>query len=123
MKVLFCGSRNWTWPERAPIEREIKKLPLGTVIVHGDAPGVDSIVDIIAKDLGYSVRAYPADWGQFGRAAGPIRNAEMLRQEHRAEEPIDKCVAFSKDFDQSRGTKDMMTKCRKKFIPVEAFSE
>jgi hypothetical protein len=44
--------------------------------MHGDAPGVDTIVDTCAKDLGIVVKAYPYDRGR-GRAAPIIRNEYM----------------------------------------------
>jgi hypothetical protein len=120
MKVLVCGSRDWF--DRGPIERELRKLPPGAIIVHGAARGADTIAGVVATDLGFEVRRYPANWDKYGKAAGPIRNGEMLRMEHRLDEPIDKVLAFSKDFANSRGTKDMMRQAREKFVPVESFS-
>ncbi len=120
VKVLGCGSRKWT--DRVAIRREFSKLPLGTVVVHGSAPGADSIIDDVARELGFEVRRYPADWNRYPKAAGPIRNSEMLKMEHRPEEPIDRGLAFTKDIEDSRGTRDMVRKLRAKFIPTEVFS-
>lgn len=123
MKVLVCGSRKWT--RRGPVERELRKLLPGTIIVHGNAPGADSVGNDVAVDLGFEVRRYPADWTKHGRkAAGPIRNSEMLKKEHLPAEPIDLVLAFSDDFSQkyAPGTNDMMRKSRAVGIHVEAFS-
>jgi hypothetical protein len=120
MKVLVCGSRNWF--DRGPIERELRKLPPGTIIVHGAAPGADSLADSVARCLGFEVRVYPAEWATHGRAAGPIRNSEMLTKEHRSDEPIDLVLAFAKDFSLARGTSDMMRKAREAGVHVEPFS-
>jgi hypothetical protein len=121
MKVLVCGSRDWV--DRAPIERELRKLSSGTIIIHGGARGADTIAGEVAKELGFVVRCYPADWDKYGRGAGPRRNALMLIKEHRLpDDLIHKVLAFSKDFENSRGTKDMMQKSTAKSIPVEAFS-
>jgi hypothetical protein len=120
VKVLVCGARDWV--ERGPIERELRKLPPGTIVVHGAARGADTIAGEVARELGFEVRPYPADWETYPKAAGPIRNSEMLKKEHLPGEPIDKVLAFSKDFSRSIGTSDMMRKSRAKGIPVEAFS-
>jgi hypothetical protein len=49
-----------------------------SVLVHGDARGVDTQCAQWARDRGISVRPYPADWRKHGRGAGPIRNKLML---------------------------------------------
>lgn len=120
MKVLVCGSRDWF--DRGPIERELRKLPPGTIVVHGAARGVDTIAGDVAYDLGFTVRSYPADWNRWPKAAGPIRNSEMITMEHRLDEPIDKGLAFSKDIETSRGTRDMVNKLRAMHIPTEVFA-
>ncbi len=122
MKVLVCGSRKWT--ERAPIERELRKLPPGpgTILINGGALGADAIATDVARELGFTVRRYFAKWGTHGKAAGPIRNAEMLTKEHLPEEPINHVLAFAKDFSLAPGTRDMMKKSMAKGIPVEPFS-
>lgn len=120
MKVLVCGSRDWfDW---GPIERELAKLPPGTIIVHGGARGADTIAGEVARRLGFEVRRYPADWDRFGKGAGPIRNAQMLREEHRPSEPIDMVLAFSKNFAASRGTADMVRKAEAARIFVDPHS-
>ncbi len=121
MKVLVCGGREWL--NVGAIERELRKLPPGTIIVHGHCPsGADRMADQVARELGFEVRRYPADWTTHGKAAGPIRNSEMLTKEHRLEEPIDKGLAFHENLERSKGTRDMVKKLRAKFIPTEVFS-
>ena len=125
MKVLVCGSREWK--NRDAIWRELKKLPEGTIIVHGAARGADRMAGEIARLLGFEVRQYPADWDNDGRkAAGPIRNSRMLKEEHPDKEGvyIDHALAFAVDFSlkASPGTNDMMGKSRRAGIPVECFS-
>lgn len=120
MKVLVCGSREWLY--RLPIERELKKLLPGTILIHGGANGADSLAGEIGETLGFEVRCYRADWGRLGRRAGPIRNSEMLKKEHRPEEPIDLVLAFTKYLDGSKGTKDMVMKSRAAGLQVTVFS-
>ena len=124
MKVLVCGSRKWL--KRAPIERELRKLPPGpeTTLINGGAQGADAIATDVARELGFTVRRYFAQWGRYGKKAGPLRNSEMLEKEHLPEEPIDQVLAFADDFSQkyAPGTNDMLKKSRAKGIPVEPFS-
>lgn len=97
---------------------------MGTTVVHGGARGADSIADLVARELGFEVRCYPADWTKHGRAAGPLRNAEMLEREHPDAEgdPINFVLAFSKDFARSRGTADMIKRSQSVGLIIERFS-
>lgn len=47
------------------------------VVIHGAASGVDTLAGDWAKARGRDFVAYPADWKEYGKAAGPIRNEEM----------------------------------------------
>ena len=117
MKVLVTGSRNWL--NREAIRRELKKLPPDTTVIHGACPtGADAIADRIALELGLHVRSYPADWDKDGKAAGPIRNARMIREEHKKGDPIDLTLAFTENMDRSRGTKDCSSRAQKAGIKV-----
>ena len=123
MKALVCGSREWV--EQAPIERELRKLPPGTIIVHGGCRGADNIAGYVAKQLGFEVRPYPVpkgDWQRFGPAAGHIRNQRMLDEEHLKREGIDRVLAFHKDPGLGKGTRDMVRRSEAAGIPVERFA-
>lgn len=128
MKVLVCGSREWT-NEKA-IEREFRKLPQGTTIIHGACPtGADHLADKWAMKMGFSIRRYPADWeGEAAatgsaRAAGPKRNARMIREEHKSGDSIAFALAFTPDLARSRGTKDCVERARKVGIRVTVVNE
>jgi len=59
------------------------------VIVHGACPtGADKMADDFAKYHDLSIDPHPADWNRLGRAAGPLRNAEMVAL------GADICLAF-----------------------------
>jgi hypothetical protein len=121
VKVLVCGSRKWT--NRAVIERRLGQLPPGTIIVHGDcASGADLIAEEVATELGLETRRYPADWS-LGKGAGIIRNADMLRREHRSGDPVDLGLAFTEDLRRSRGTRDMVVRLGTKGIKTEVIAE
>ncbi len=78
MKILVTGSRGWT--NRSLIANELlSREP--TMVVEGGAKGADRITRQIAEDNGIEVREYPADWGTHRKAAGVIRNQQMLEEE------------------------------------------
>ncbi len=72
------------------------------MIVHGDADGADRIADNFASSNGVDRVKMPANWRKHGKAAGPIRNASMLK----LVKPTH-YVAFK----GGRGTADMIAKC------------
>lgn len=113
-KYLICGDRNWRDPWL--IYYFLVRLDKDIIIMHGDAPGADSIAGAIASQLGFEVFAFPAQWDKYGRAAGPIRNRLMLDQEP------DKVIAFHNDIENSKGTKDCVEETKKRGIPVEIIS-
>lgn len=47
------------------------------IIISGGAKGADSLGERYAKERGYQVDIYQAQWGRHGKAAGPIRNGLM----------------------------------------------
>jgi hypothetical protein len=120
MKILVTGDRNWD--DYDLIAEALSTLPAGTIIVHGDCRGADIICAEIAKSLGFIVRPYPADWERYGRAAGPIRNKQMITEEHLLNEPIDFVYAFHDDIKNSRGTKNMLKQAESFGIRFRLFS-
>ena len=90
------------------MRKTISRLPLDAVIVHGACRGADRIGERIAIDLGMKTEAWPADWKQYGRAAGPIRNIAML------DSGIDEVIAFP--VGESRGTEHTLREARKRGI-------
>jgi hypothetical protein len=114
--ILICGDRNWG--NSQAIRRELGKLdPTDDVVIHGAARGADSIAGTDAAAMGFAVRSYPADWRRHGRAAGPIRNREMLQQRP------DQVWAFHDDIHNSRGTADMLRIAKAAGIPTTLFTE
>jgi len=111
LRVLVCGSRNWT--DRKAIEDFIKTLPKDTVIIEGECRGADRISREIAKVYGLEVLKFPAKWNQYRKAAGPIRNKEMLDKGK-----PDQVFAFHDNISGSKGTKNMIDQACKRGIPV-----
>lgn len=134
----MCGSRTfadkeavfdylnglyWRWSGPDPADDSF-------VLIEGGADGADRIAaewtELEPDDgIGPWHEQYPADWNvypdtpttaigyrrdgtPYNRWAGPQRNARMLE-----EGKPDTCVAFiDKPLSESRGTKDMVARCR-----------
>jgi hypothetical protein len=114
MKILFCGDRDWS--DVATIEETISNLldKFGTfTVIEGEARGADRLSRRVAEAYGLEVEAYPADWQQFGRAAGPIRNKRML-----LEGKPDLVVAFHAAIADSKGTQNMLEIATKRGVPT-----
>jgi hypothetical protein len=111
MRLLVCGSRDWTL--EAPIRARILAL-MPTVVIEGEARGADSLARKVAQELGILVEPYPADWARHGRTAGPIRSQEML-----VKGKPDLVLAFSSHLETSRGTLDMVNRAKRAGVPVE----
>lgn len=107
--VLFTGSRDWV--DEGPVREVLGNLSRDLVVVHGGAPGLDSVVDRLARQLGFVVRSYRAEWDRLGRRAGPVRNQRMLDEES----PV-ACFAFP--LPGSVGTWDMAERCGDAGVPV-----
>lgn len=50
------------------------------VIISGLAKGADTLGCRYANEAGYELQGFAAEWGKFGRAAGPIRNKLMAKE-------------------------------------------
>jgi hypothetical protein len=112
MKVLVCGSRDWT--DFDAIANRLTAIPgehEQVAVLHGAAWGADRIAGRAARMLGFQVRAFHADWATHGRRAGILRNLQML------DERPDLVLAFQRD--GSRGTQHTIDEARRRGIPVE----
>lgn len=73
-------------------------------VICGKARGADTLGERYAKEHGYAIHYYPADWKRYGKAAGYIRNEKMAKN-------ADALAAFWDGC--SRGTKHMIETARK----------
>ena len=78
------------------------------IIISGTAPGADQLGERYAKERGYKLECYPADWGHYGKAAGPVRNMNMANV-------ADDVIVFWDG--ESSGTKNMIETAKAKSIP------
>lgn len=107
MRVMVTGSRDHN--NVGLIESTLKALS-PTVVIHGEAPGADSIAKEWAMWRGIPAIGIPAAWDALGKSAGPIRNGWLL------DEHPDLVVAFP--LPQSRGTWDAVRQAKERGIPV-----
>lgn len=108
MKVIIAGGRDFT--NYALVEDAIKCSAFEiTQVVSGKAKGVDTLGEVWALANNIPVEAFPADWSQHGRAAGPIRNREMA-------EYADALIAIWDG--ESKGTANMIQQARNKRLNV-----
>lgn len=108
MRVLVCGSRHFN--DVPFIEGVLDDLPI-TSIIEGEARGVDTIARCYGERRKIPVVSFPAAWDEHGKRAGPIRNAQMLR-----EGKPELIVAFRGP--NSRGTQNMINQARKAGVEV-----
>jgi len=79
MKVLVCGGRDFEdWERLFKTLDEVTTGQTKVHVIHGAARGADQIGGLWAHRKRFAVTTYPAYWGGYGRAAGPIRNQFML---------------------------------------------
>ena len=81
MRVIVAGSRNVT--DYAYVKNAIKIYNQNvkggiTEIISGGARGVDKLGERAARELGIPVKIFKANWNEYGKRAGMIRNEEML---------------------------------------------
>lgn len=105
LRLLICGDRNWSNGDDI---REVIAKFKPALVIEGEANGADTLARLSADTLGIEVAKYPADWQRYGRAAGPIRNSQMLKEGN-----PDVVVGFHYKIDESKGTRDMLTRAKK----------
>ncbi len=119
-RVLVTGDRKWgettgrLSQDYGTMYARMKKLQPGSVIIQGGARGADAMAKGIGQSLGFLVITYEANWDYQHRAAGPIRNGQMLK-----DGKPELVLAFHDDIEGSKGTLDMVTKATKAGVPVE----
>jgi len=95
----------------------LRCFPEDTTIIHGAARGADRLAGMLASRLfKFNIEKYPADWKAHGKAAGMIRNKQMLDEGR----PDEVCAFYSGPL-KSNGTKDMVERARSSGLPVREY--
>ena len=80
--IVAGGGRDLDWP-LDEITAALLQASAGrpvALLLHGGARGADRLIDHTARSLAWPVEMIPAEWGRYGRAAGPLRNGLLLRR-------------------------------------------
>lgn len=114
-RILVCGSRYFDSEQiiRRSLDQIISlRAPTKDIlIINGAARGADKLATKYAISKQYRYEECPADWKNRGKAAGVIRNQDML-DEYKPH----LVVAFP--FDDSVGTQDMIDRSRAAGVSV-----
>ena len=109
IRVCICGGRKYSHKEKVyKILDKLLTIRSDFVIITGGCTGADSHAIEWAKEHGQEYETYYADWKKHKRAAGPIRNRQMLGL------GIQLLIAFP----GNNGTKDMIDICKKAGVKV-----
>lgn len=121
-RLLVTGSRDWSDEKSVDtaLEDAWRDLSVGgkrlVTLVSGNCPtGADAIAERIWEAHGFPIERHPADWETHGKAAGPLRNRQMV------DLGADLCLAFP--LPSSRGTQNCMSLARAAGIPVRVCKE
>ena len=109
MRLLITGGRDYM--DFQALSETLDTLHAQTpvtLLIHGGARGADALSGAWAAFRDIPTRVFPADWATHGKAAGHIRNQQMLDQAH---------PDAYLDFPGGRGTQDMVARCRKQGVP------
>lgn len=94
-RILVCGGRHYGTtmtddgyyvPNRAEVNLLNKTLDAvllevkNILVIHGAAKGADSLAEAWAIKNNVEQLKFPADWKQYGKAAGFLRNTQMLEE-------------------------------------------
>ena len=110
MRLLVCGGRDFSDTSAAYKVLDAMHRALGIdVVIEGHARGADRIAGYWARRNGITNLKFPADWGKHGKAAGAIRNQQML-DEGRPSHVL--------AFPGGRGTADMVARARAAGVQV-----
>ena len=116
-RILVTGSRDWEDENRIAgallLVASRVAATRSITIVHGDClTGADAIAHRVALHYEWCPEPHPADWPQHGKAAGPIRNAEMVAL------GADVCLAFFREGAANKGTSNCVALAEKAGILV-----
>jgi len=128
MRILVCGSRNFDDRTLLFREMDVEMSHHARIeemyIIQGEAAGADALAKEWAKERGVKCSTeYKADWMPDGvlrsspnRFAGYMRNLQMLI--HGRPQLV---MAFPREFEENKGTKQMIRLARDKGIEVKMF--
>ena len=108
-RVIIAGTRDFNdyqlLCDKCDAILSAKRQDSNIIIISGTARGADRLGERYARERGYEIRQFPADWLNDEKKTGPIRNAKMA-------DNADALIAFWDG--QSRGPKNMIETAKRK---------
>jgi hypothetical protein len=117
MRVLVAGAV--AWADEEAIRRELGKLPAGSTVIHGDAPGADALAGRVAAALGLAVEPMAknkADYAKYKRGAWKGLNERMLAS------GVARVLVFHPAIEASRGSGHLIALARAAGVEVSVFA-
>lgn len=121
-RVLVTGGRNYRPSVNPGSDERLRSVfrritdkygAANLTLICGMAVGADSMAWQAANEMAWkNIEEYRPDWEKHGRAAGCIRNEDMLVIGR-----PDMCIAFP----GGNGTADMTSRCKRAGVPVYRF--
>ncbi len=112
MRILVCGGRdfkNYKFLSKV-LNYYLLIFKDDFLVIEGGANGADKLAGKWAIENNIKLEEYPANWKEFGKNAGPIRNQKMID-----EGKPDFVIAFP----GGNGAADMIRRARRSNIPVK----
>ena len=105
-RIIIAGSRDFLDYDllKRTCDECLSQAKKPIEIVSGNARGADRLGEKYARDHGYTLTLFPAQWDTYGKSAGYKRNVKMA-------EYADALIAFSRN--SSRGTAHMIQQASK----------
>jgi len=111
MKVIIAGGRDFFDYEKLRERCDYYLQNQDNIeIISGGAKGADLLAEKYAKEKGYPIQIFKADWHVHGKSAGAIRNSEMAKHG-------DSLIAFWDK--KSKGTALMIKLAKRKNLKVK----
>ncbi len=115
-RVIVAGSRHFNDYElfSSVVDKYLLHIrdEYELIIVSGHCSGADLMGERYAKENGFEVEIFPAEWKKYGKSAGPRRNKQMV-------DVADIAIAFPSA--NGRGTQSMIKYANEKGIPVKIY--
>ena len=116
-RVIIAGTRDFSnyelLKEKCDNILSTKRQDSNIVILSGTAKGADRLGERYARERGFQLLRFPADWDKDGNKAGPIRNAKMA-------DNADALIAFWDG--TSRGTAHMIMTAKEKGLATRVIN-
>ena len=86
------------------------------IVVSGGSEGADSLGEKYAKERGFNIERFTANWSKYGKRAGYLKNKQMA-------EVGNACIAFMSSYGENKSAKNMVSIARENRLTVREVKE